>query len=113
MEQSTPLMPSHLVGTVTRATPEKRESRKCMSRRSGQSGHLEKSGNWYVVRFWMYVPAQEKRKHMCVRISPIKGPGSLTKPARERKAKEIIAKRGADTPDCLAHREGISTGAAY
>jgi integrase len=113
MEQSTPLMPSHLVGTVARATPEKRESRKRMSRRSGQTGHIEKSGNWYVVRFWMDVPGQEKRKHMCVRISPIKGPGSLTKPERERKAKEIIAESGADTPQCLAHAEGISTGVTF
>jgi len=113
MEQSTPLMPGHLVGTVARATPEKRESRKCMSRRSGQRGHIEKSGNWYVVRFWMDVPAQEKRKHMCVRISPINGPGSLTKPERERKAKEIIAESGADTPECLAHAEGISSGVTF
>jgi integrase len=113
MGQSTPLMPGHLVGTVARATPEKRESRKCMSRRSGQSGHIEKSGKWYVVRFWMDVPTQEKRKHMCVRISPIKGPGSLTKPERERKAKEIIAESGADTPECLAHAEGISIGVTF
>src|ERR1700737_112473 len=113
MEQSTPLMPGHLVGTVARATPEKRESRKCMSRRSGQSGHIEKSGKWYVVRFWMDVPTQEKRKHMCVRISPIKGTGSLTKPERERKAKEIIDESGADTPECLAHAEGISSGVTF
>jgi integrase len=113
MEHSTPLMPGHLVGTVARATPEKRESRKCMSRRSGQSGHIEKNGNWYVVRFWMDVPGQEKRKHMCVKISPINGLGSLTKPERERKAREIIAESGADTPECLAHAEGISIGVTF
>ena len=113
MEHSTPLKTGHLVGTVARATPEKRESRKCMSRRSGQSGHIEKSGNWYVVRFWMDVPGQEKRKHMCVKISPINGLGSLTKPERERKAREIIAESGADTPDCLAHAEGISCGVTF
>jgi hypothetical protein len=38
------------------------------------------------------------------------GPGSLTKPERERKARDIIAESGADTPECLAHAEGISTG---
>jgi len=113
MEHSTPLKTGHLVGTVARATPEKRESRKCMSRRSGQSGHIEKSGNWYVVRFWMDVPGQEKRKHMCVKISPINGLGSLTKPERERKAREIIAESGADTPECLAHAEGISCGVTF
>jgi hypothetical protein len=93
--------------------PEKRERRKCMSRRSGQSGYIEKSGNWYVVRFRMDVPEQAKRKHMCVRISPISGPGSLTKPERERKAKEIIAESGADRPECLAHAEGISSGVTF
>jgi integrase len=81
-----------------------------MSRRSGQSGHIEKSGNWYVVRFWMDVPGQEKRKHMCVRISPIHGPGSFTRPERERKAREIIAASGADRPECLAQAQGISSG---
>src|SRR6266852_4154774 len=110
MEPNTPLMSDHMVGTVARATPEKRERRKCMSRRSGQSGHIEKSGKWFVVRFWMDVPGQEKRKHMCVRICPINGPGSLTKPERERNARDIITKSGADTPECLANAESISTG---
>ena len=113
MDDNTPLLPRRQIDTVARATPEKRESRKCMSRRSGQSGHIEKSGNWYVVRFWMDVPGQEKRKHMCVKVSPIKGPGSLTKPERERKAREIIAESGADTPECLAHAEGTSSGVTF
>jgi integrase len=37
----------------------------------------------------------------------------LTKPERERKAKEIIAESGADTPECLAHAEGISSGVTF
>jgi integrase len=102
-----------MVDTVARATPEKRERRKCMSRRSGQSGHIERSGKWYVVRFWMDVPGQEKRKHMCVRICPINGPGSLTKPERERNARDIITKSGDDTPEWLAHADGISTGVTF
>jgi integrase len=113
MQSNTPLMSGHMVGTVARATPEKRERRKCMSRRSGQSGHIEKSGNWYMVRFWMDVPGQEKRKHMCIRICPVHGLGSLTKAERERKAKKIIADSGADTPECLAHAEGISNGVTF
>lgn len=84
-----------------------------MSRRSGQFGHIEKSGNWYVVRFWMDVPGQEKRKHMCERICTINGPGSLTKPERERRAKEIIAESGADTPECLAKSQGIRDGVTF
>src|SRR5882724_2685294 len=113
MEHSTPLMSGHPIGTVARATPEKRESRKCMSRRSGQSGHIEKSGNWFVVRFWKDVVGQEKRMHASEKICPISGPGHLTKSERERKAKEIIAESGADTPECLAHAEGISCGVTF
>ena len=50
---------------------------------------------------------------MCVRICPINGPGSLTKAERERKAKEIIAESGADTPECLAQAEGNSNGVTF
>src|SRR5260370_5325630 len=113
MEPNTPLMSGHMVGTVAIATPEKRERRKWRSRRSGQSGHIDRSGNWYMVRFWMDVTGTEKRKHMCIRICPINGLGSLTKAERERKAKEIIADSGADTPECLAHAEGISNGVTF
>ena len=70
-----------------------------MSRRSGQSGYIEKSGKWYVVRFWMDVEGQYKRTHKRERICPISGPGSLSKSARERRAREIIAASGADTEE--------------
>jgi integrase len=99
--------------TVANATPEKRERGKSMARRSGQRGHIEKNGNWYVVRFWMDVPGQVKRKHMCERICTINGPGSLTKPERERRAREIIAESGADTPECLAKTAGVSSGLTF
>lgn len=68
-----------------------------MSRRSGQSGHIEKSGKWYVVRFWMDVEGQEKRRYMREKICPISGPGKLSASERERKAKEIVAASGANT----------------
>jgi integrase len=70
---------------------------KSMSRRTGQSGHIEPSGNWWVVRWWMDVPGQEKRAHKRERICPIAGPGTLSKSARERRAREIIVAIGADT----------------
>jgi hypothetical protein len=35
-----------------------------MSRRTGQDGHIEASGKWWVVRWWMDVAGQEARKHM-------------------------------------------------
>jgi hypothetical protein len=68
-----------------------------MSRRSGQSGHVERAGNFYYVRYWIDVPGQEKRKLACARICPVGGPGKMTKCERERRAKEIIAESGADS----------------
>src|SRR5712691_5135060 len=79
------------------ATPEKRKRGKCMSRRS-QVGNIEVSGRWYVVRFWKDVPGQENRVHACERICPIEGPDTLTKAERKRKALEIVAKRGVNSP---------------
>ena len=67
------------------ATPDKRTRRKSMSRRSGQSGYIEKKGNAFYVRFWIDVPGQEKRAHKSIRICPISGPGKMTKPERERR----------------------------
>src|SRR5690242_10131128 len=49
--------------TVKPATPVKRRG-KSMSRRTGQSGHIEKSGRWWVVRWWMDEEGQDKRTHM-------------------------------------------------
>src|SRR3974377_1972266 len=84
--------------TLKPATPVKRRG-KSMSRRTGQSGHIEKSGKWWVVRWWMDVEGQEKRTHMREKICPIDGQESLHNAARERRAKEIIAASGADTED--------------
>jgi hypothetical protein len=70
-----------------------------MSRRSGQNGYIERSGNWYVVRFWQDVVGQEKRKHLRVRICPCSGPGLLNRSERKRKAREIIAASKADTAE--------------
>lgn len=83
---------------VLAATPVKRRG-KCMSRRTGQNGHIEASGKWWVVRWWQDVPAQEKRRHMRAKICPISGSGSLSKSERERCAREIIAASGADTEE--------------
>lgn len=68
-----------------------------MSRRRGQNGYLEKSGHWWVVRFWADVPGQTKRVHRRERVCPIKGPGAKNKSERERAAKEIIAASRVDT----------------
>jgi len=81
---------------VVSATPVKRRG-KYMSRRTGQNGHIESSGKWWVVRWWTDVPGQEERRHMRAKICPISGPGWLSKSERERRAREIIAESGADT----------------
>ena len=83
---------------VQPATPVKRKG-KSMSRRTGQSGHIEKSGRWWVVRWWMDVEGQEKRVHMRAKICPIDGLETLSASARKRRAREIIAASGADTED--------------
>jgi hypothetical protein len=72
-----------------------------MSRRS-QVGSIEKSGKWYVVRFWKDVLGQDKRVHACERLCPIEGEGSLTKAERRRRAFEIIMSSGVNDPQQFA-----------
>jgi hypothetical protein len=68
-----------------------------MSRRSGQNGYIEKSGNWYVVRWRMDVGSQEERRYLREKICPLSGPGKLSASERERKAKEIVERSGANS----------------
>ena len=84
--------------TVAEAAPAKR-TRKSMSRRTGQKGHIEQSGRWWVVRWWMDVEGKDERALKRARICPIAGPGKLTKSERQRRASEIIAESGADSEE--------------
>ncbi len=68
-----------------------------MSRRTGQTGHIERSGKWWVVRWWMDVPGQEKRVLKRAKLCPIAGPAALSASERKRRGREIIAESGADT----------------
>ncbi len=68
-----------------------------MSRRSGQNGYIEKSGNWYVVRWRMDVEGQDERRCLREKICPISGPDKLSASARERKAKVIVERSGANS----------------
>jgi hypothetical protein len=97
MEPKTPLMSDRAIGTVAGATPAKQKRGKSLSRRTGQDGYMEKSGRWFVVRFWKDIPGQEKRTHVRERVCPISGPGCLSKSERKRKAREIIQASGADS----------------
>src|SRR5262252_5670913 len=85
--------------TLAPAAPAKRKRGKSLSRRTGQNGYIEKSGRWYVVRFWKDVAGQEKREHVRERICPISGPGSLSQSERKRRAREIIQASGADSAE--------------
>ena len=81
---------------VVTATPVERRG-KSMSRRTGQTGHIERSGKWWVVRWWMDVLGQEKRALKRAKICPVSGPRSLSASERARRGREIIAESGADT----------------
>jgi integrase len=91
------LLTNTIVDTVAPATPAKRKRGKSLSRRTGQTGHIEASGRWYVVRFWKDVEGQEKRVLVRERVCPISGLGSMNRSERERRAREIIAESQADT----------------
>jgi integrase len=97
IQSSSPLLQGNLTDTVAKATPAKRKRGKALSRRTGQNGHIEASGKWFVVRFWKDIEGQEKRALVRERISPISGPGSLNRSERERRAREIIADAQVDT----------------
>ena len=84
-----------------------------MTRRSGQLGYIERKGNAFYVRFWMDVPGQEARKHMSARLCPVTGLGRMTKPQRERKAREIIAESGADTKSHFEKIEATNLGVTF
>lgn len=74
-----------------------RKSGKSMSRRSGQNPKPQIHGKWYVVRYWIDVPGQEKRERAVGKICPISGPDLLSASERKRKVKEIVAASGADS----------------
>jgi integrase len=99
LEREYPGLPEGHLDTLPASDtrPRTRKRGKSMSRRSGQTGCEEKSGKWYIVRFWMDVEGQEERKLMREKICPISGLGKLSASERLRKRKEIIAASGADT----------------
>ena len=84
-----------------------------MSRRSGQSGSVERNGAVFVVRFWEDVAGQEKRVHRSVQICPVSGPGSMTKPEREHRAREIIQQSGADSADHFRAVAAVNLGITF
>src|SRR5215471_4012141 len=111
--QSAPLPPSLSADILTPATPGKRKRGKSLSRRTGQDGHIEKSGRWFVVRFWKDIPWQDNRMHVRERICPISGPGLLSKSERKRKAREIVQASGADSAEYFKEVVKRDTGVTF
>jgi len=84
-----------------------------MSRRSGQSGRIEKKGKVFYARFWLDVPGEAKRVYKSVRICPVDGPGSLNKFELKRRLKEIIAEFGANSEVTLREAEAVNLGTTF
>jgi len=84
-----------------------------LSRRTGQNGHIEASGKWFVVRFWKDIEGQEKRALVRERICPISGPGSLNRSERERRAREIIADTQVDTAQYFNRVVKLQVGVTF
>jgi integrase len=107
------LPPNAAAHILTQATPAKRKRGKSLSRRTGQDGHIEKSGRWFVVRFWKDIPGQDNRLHVRERVCPISGPGLLSKSERKRKAREIIQASGADSAEYFKEVVKQETGVTF
>jgi hypothetical protein len=84
-----------------------------LSRRTGQNGHIEKSGKWFVVRFWKDIPGQEERMHVRECVCPISGPGLLSKSERKRRAREIIQASGVDSAERFNEVVKQDTGVTF
>jgi integrase len=98
---------------MPQAAPAKRKRGKSLSRRTGQDGYIEKSGRWFVVRFWRDIPGQEQRAHLRERVCPISGPGLLSKSERRRRAREIIQASGADSVEYFNEVMKQGTGVTF
>lgn len=61
----------------------------------------------------MDLPGQEKRAYLSRPICPVSGPGSLTKPERLKKRREIIAASGADTEEHFNKIEAFNHGVTF
>src|SRR3984885_13866676 len=85
-------------GIIAEAQPKRRrEGRKSMSRRSGQSGNLVKQSGWWRVRFRLDQSGTEKRKQMSLPIAMV---GMRPyRPAQERPSKARVDNAGANSEE--------------
>jgi integrase len=73
-----------------------------MARVRGQGEWIEKKGLKYIVKFREWTPGQPKPRIRSIDVCPVKGASALSKPARERRAKELVAATGVDSPERFA-----------
>jgi hypothetical protein len=59
------------------------------------------------------VAGRAKRAYSSVCICPAFGPGKMTKPERERRAKQIIAESGADSEEHFKSVEAVNLGVTF
>jgi integrase len=73
-----------------------------MARVKGQGEWIEEKGLKFVVKFREWIPGQPKPRIRSIDVCPVKGAGALSKPARERRARELVAATGVDSPEQFA-----------
>jgi integrase len=83
-------------------TPGKRARGRSTARVKGQGEWIEKKGLKYIVKFREWIPGQPKPRIRKIDVCPVKGAGALSKPARERRAKELVAATGVDSLEHFA-----------
>jgi integrase len=91
------VQPGSIKVKLSKAQPEQQETRKSMSRRSGQSGNLVKQGRWWRVRFRLDQPGVQNRKQVSVKVALVSS--KLTHSELERRGKDIVEKAGANSED--------------
>ena len=82
---------------ASKAQPLRRETRKSMSRRSGQGSKPFPVGKWWRVRARFDVPGVEKRQQRSLKVCLVSE--RLSMPVIERKAKEVITASGANSEE--------------
>ena len=82
---------------ASKAQPLRRETRKSMSRRSGQGSKPFPVGKWWRVRARFDVPGVEKRRQRSLKVCLVSE--RLSMPVIERKAKEVITASGANSEE--------------
>ncbi|MGA7625615.1 MAG: site-specific integrase [Candidatus Acidiferrales bacterium] len=82
---------------ASKAQPLRRETRKSMSRRSGQNSKPFKAGKWWRVRVRFDLPGAEERQQKSLKVCPVAS--RLSKPEIERLAKDVVEKSGANSEE--------------